>query len=186
MSVSGIGSYDSSAYTDGLTSSTPSSSSSSDSTTGTSSSTTNYGQIADTVQLQGDSNLIQSLYPQSTSSATATSGYPTNIQQAAQEQAILYNNPNLAQQLSQAASSPQLAALSEPVQILQAMDNSSDINSSLISSAVSSMATLQEVDKAGTLKTNPALVQSLLPSYLSGLNLTNSSSTTGTKVDTTA
>ena len=156
--------------------------SSSSDAAGATASSGSYGQVADSLELQGESNLLQSLSPQSSTSSTSLTGYPTNILQAAQNQAILQDNPNLAQLLSQASSSPLLAPLTAPVQVLQAMDNGAGSTSSFISSAVSSMAILQEVQNAGTLKTDPALVQSLLPSYLSGLNL----STSGTKVDTTA
>jgi hypothetical protein len=173
-SVSGIDTSSSSVYNDSSTSSNASS--------GTSASTGYALPTQDSLELQNASSLIQTMYPQSASASVASISYPTNIQQAAQSQAILKNNPNLAQLLSQQSSSPLLATLAAPLEVLQATGNSTGIDSSQTESIVSSMAVLQEVQSSGTLKSNPSVAQSLLQYSNPSLDL----SPLGSLVNTTA
>lgn len=176
--LSGITPYNGSAYD--YTGSTPSGS-----TSATNTQLTNALQTQDSVDLQSDASLINSIFPQSNLSAPGSASYPTNIEQAAQDQAILTNNPNIAQMVSQEASSPAMEPLTAALQVLQTMGSPSTAGqsaSSSLSSAISGMEALQDVTTANALTTNPSMAQSLLQSYDPGLNIPQ----LGSLVNTTA
>ncbi len=142
-------------------------------------------QTQDSVDLQSDASLISSIFPQSSLSAPGSVSYPTNIEQAVQDQTILTNNPDLAQTISQQASSPAMEPLTAALQVLQTMGSASTAGqsaSSSLSSAISGMEALQDVTTANAFTTNPSMAQSLLQSYDPGLSLPQ----LGSLVDTTA
>jgi hypothetical protein len=177
--LSGISPYSSIGYDSGV--STPASS-----VSATNTQSNNAPAAHDTVDLQSDASLISSMFPQSNSSATASASYPTNIEQAAQDQALYINNPDLSQTISQEqSSSPAIAPLTADMQALQMMGSASQTSSSLsssLSSAISGMEALKEVTSANALTTNPSMAQALLQAYDPGLNLPQS----GSLVNTTA
>src|SRR5271157_3759096 len=117
------------------------------STSATNTQLTNALQTQDSVDLQSDASLINSVFPQSSLSAQGTASYPTNIEQAAHDQAILTNNPDIAQMVSQQASSPAMEPLTAALQVLQTVGSPStagqSASSSLIS-AISGMEALQD------------------------------------------
>lgn len=172
--LSGINSYSASGYDYGGTTPTVPAS-----VTNTLSS--NALATQDSVDLQSDASLINSMFPQSNLSAPSSASYPTNIEQAAQDQALFINNPDLAQTISQQSSSPAMEPLTADLQALQTMGSTSQISSSL-SSAISGMEALQDVVTANAFTSNPSMAQALLQSYDPGLNLPQ----LGSLVDTTA
>jgi len=182
--LSGISPYNASGYDySGSTSTGPASA--------TNTSLNNALPAQDSVDLQSDASLIDSMFPQSTLSAPAPVGYPTNIEQAAQNQAILANNPNLAQMISQESSSPVMEPLMADLQVLQTTESASQIStsqtaagqyaSSSLSPAISGMEALQDVAAANAFTSNPSMAQSLLQSYDPGLILPQ----VGSLIDTT-
>jgi hypothetical protein len=172
--LSGINPYSASGYDYGV--STPASSASV-----TNTQSNNALAAQDTVDLQSDASLINSMFSQSNPSATGSASYPTNIQQAVQDQTILTNDPNLAQMLSQESSSTAMEPLTADLQALQTMGSASQLGSSL-SSAISGMEALKDVTNANAFTTNPSMAQSLLQAYDPGLNLPQ----LGSLVNTTA
>ena|GEM_PF-1551159 len=93
--ISSVGPSDSSSYYSGISSS------------GSSTNTLSGSGLPtqDSIDLQLDSSLLQSL-SQSNTSVSDTGDFPTNIQQTVQDQEILATNTNLAQLLSQPDTAP--------------------------------------------------------------------------------
>ncbi len=182
--ISSIGPSDSSSYYSGISGSGSSSNTSSSSVLPT----------QDTVNLQMDSSLLQSL-SQPNTSVSGTADFPTNIQQTAQDQAILATNTNLAQLVSQLDTEPlalptniqqtvqdqvlqatdtNLAQtesqqvpsplLESQMEALQTMPSGSESSQSLTSLATS-MQVLQNITSTGVLANSPSLVQSLMQNY---------------------
>lgn len=147
----------------------------------TNSQSSNALATQDSVDLQGDASLINSIFPQSNPSASSSASYPTNIEQAAQDQAILINDPALAQTISQESSSPAMEPLTADLQALQTMGSASQIGSSL-TSAISGMEALQDVTNANAFTSNPSMAQALLQAYDPGLIIPQ----VGSLVNTTA
>ncbi len=159
-----------------------SSTASSSGTSTTSTSSAGGLPTQDSVDLQYGTTLLQSMFPQINTSVAGAVGYPTNIQQAVQNQEILATNPELTQMLNQQTASPLLEPLTAPVETLMAMGNSSTGSVSSITSLASSMQVLQNLGSANTLTSNPSLAQSVLQSYTT---LTNVPSL-GTLINTSA
>ncbi len=137
----------------------------------------------DSVNLQLDSALLQSMFPQPNISVAGGVGYPTNIQQSVQNQEILTTNPELAQMLTQQAASPLFAPLTAPVETLSAMDSPSSGGSiPSITSLASSMQVLDNMGTAGTLESNPSLAQNVLQNFTTVTNVPS----LGSVIDTTA
>jgi len=149
--ISAIGSIDPGNY-----SSSASAAATSANTQSASSLTTTQQSI--TQQL--DSLLISSI-SQSGASVAGTSAYPTNIQQATQDQVLLSTNTNLAETLSQSSASASLGMMTDALQTLTGEDGSAQSDQTLTTLA-SSMQTLSNITNSGTLAANPALAQSLL------------------------
>jgi hypothetical protein len=171
--LSGITPYNGSAYD--YTGSTPSGS-----TSATNTQLTNALQTQDSVDLQSDASLINSVFPQSSLSAQGTasyptnieqavqdqtiltnnpnlaqiisqqSSYPTNIEQAAQDQAILTNDPNIAQMVSQQASSPAMEPLTAALQVLQTVGSPSTAGQSASSSLISAISGMEALQDVTT------------------------------------
>lgn len=138
----------------------------------------------DTLDLQSGATLLGSL-DQPDSSSSSLTGYPTNLQQAAQNMALLANDPDLAGMLAQASSSPLLNSLSIAAQVLDTLGNNSTEGvmkavSTSLTAAASSMSQLQTLVSSGVLQNNSAAAQSLLQAYAPGVT------TAGSTVDETA
>jgi hypothetical protein len=131
----------------------------------------------DSVILQLESSLTSST-SQSDTSNTVAAGYPTSIQQAVQNQALLATNPDLAATLSQTGSS---SSLTDILQSLSGESGSTQTDQTLATLA-SSMQTLKNLTNTGTLADSPALVQSLLQICNSQSNIAS----TGSIVDKSA
>jgi hypothetical protein len=136
----------------------------------------------DSVNLQFNSALLQSMFPQPNTAVAGGVGYPTNIQQAVQNQEILATNPELAQMLTQQASSPLLAPLTAPLETLMATSVAASGSVPSITSLASSMQVLQNMGTAGTLENNPSLAQNVLQNYTTVTNVPS----LGSVIDTSA
>ncbi len=153
MAISSVGPINSSNYYSGIS-------------TGGSSSNTLSGSgvpTQDSLNLQEGSSLLQSL-SQSNSLVTDTAEFPTNIQQAVQDQMVLATDTNLAETVSQQASSPLYQSQMDGLQTLQAEGESSQSDQPLTSLATS-MQLLQDITGTGILASNPSLAQSLAQNY---------------------
>jgi hypothetical protein len=153
MVISSVGPSDLSSYYSGI--------SSSGSSTNTPSGSALPTQ--DSINLQLDSSLLQSLSQPGTS-VNGTEVYPTNIQQTVQDQVIMATDTNLAQTSSQQVPSPLVESQMEALQTMPAENGSTQSDQS-ITSLATSMQVLQNITGTGILASNPSLTQSLLQNY---------------------
>ena len=181
MTVTPVSTDNAASYNSGVAPSSTTSNSSAPSAATNASSSSSL-PTRDSLDLQFDSALLQSTFPQPNTSVAGGVGYPTNIQQAVQNQEILATNPDLAQMLTQQAGSPLLAPLTAPVETLMAMGASSTGSIPSLTSLASSMQVLQNMGTAGTLISNPSLAQNVLQNFTT---LTNVPSI-GSVIDTSA
>jgi len=170
MLISSVGPSDSSSYYSGISSSG----------SGTNTLSGSGLPSQDSINLQLDSSLLQSL-SQPNTSVSDTRDFPTNIQQTVQDQVILATDTNLAQTVSQQATSPLLESQMEALQTMPAENESTQSDQSLTSLATS-MQLLQNITSTGLPASNPSLTQSLLQNYTI---LTNPASS-GSLVNTSA
>jgi hypothetical protein len=117
----------------------------------------------DSINLQLDTSLLQSL-SQTSAAAADTADFPTNIQQAVQDQVTLTTNSNLAQTISQQESSASVTSQTEALQTLSA-ENGSTQSAQSLTSLATSMSALQDITNTGILTSNSSLAQSLLQNY---------------------